>query len=49
MRALVEIITLAFMLVGLFLILSRGRETTDIISSLGKWSVEGVKTLQGRG
>ncbi|MED3836811.1 hypothetical protein [Peribacillus frigoritolerans] len=36
------------MLIGIYLFLSNGRETVSIIEAMGKNSIAGIKTLQGR-
>ncbi|MCQ6337873.1 hypothetical protein [Bacillus cereus] len=36
------------LLIGIYLFLSNGRETVSIIESMGKNSIAGIKTLQGR-
>lgn len=35
-------------LIGIYLFLSNGKSTTDIISSIGTNATAGIKTLQGR-
>jgi len=44
-----EIFTLIFILIAIFLFLSRGKETVSIINSIAGASIGGIKTLQGRG
>lgn len=35
-------------LIGIFLFLNNGRQTTSIINTLGSNSIQGIKVLQGR-
>jgi hypothetical protein len=35
-------------LIGIYLFLANGKETTSIINTLGSNSISGIKTLQGR-
>lgn len=35
-------------LIGIYLFLANGKETTNIINSIGSNSISGIKTLQGR-
>lgn len=48
MRDFWNAVTAVFILVGIFLFLSRGKETIGIINSLAQNAVQGVKVLQGR-
>ena len=48
MGRVTSIITMAFILVGIYLFLARGNETVNIINSFARNSVAGIKVLQGR-
>lgn len=48
MNRVVEIITMTFLLIGIYLFLSHGSTTVRIIDTLATNSVKGIKTLQGR-
>ena len=43
-----EIFTLIFILIAIFLFLSKGKETVSIVNSLAGNAVAGIKVLQGR-
>ena len=43
-----EIFTLIFILIAIFLFLSKGKETVSIVNSLAGNAVSGIKVLQGR-
>lgn len=49
MRELGNILTGIGILIGIFLFLRFGNTTVSIIQSIAKNSVDGIKTLQGRG
>lgn len=48
MSSIVKILTTVFILIGIFLFLSRGRETVSIIRALSDFSLGGIVALQGR-
>lgn len=48
MEKFVQILTGVFILILVFLFLSRGRETVAIIQALFDTAIEGVAVLQGR-
>lgn len=48
MRDIVTLVSMAFVLVGMYLVLSKGRESVNIIDTLAKNATAGIKTLQGR-
>lgn len=49
MRALTEIIMAIFILIGIYLFLSKGSTTVKIIDTIAKNSIRGIEVLQGRG
>jgi hypothetical protein len=48
MSKLTSIIAGIGTLIGIYLFLANGKETTSIINSIGSNSISGIKTLQGR-
>jgi len=49
MSKVTSIVTMIFILIGIYLFLARGKETVNIINSIAANSVAGIKVLQGRG
>lgn len=49
MSKVAEILAGMGLLIGLFLVLSRGRETVSIVEAIAGNTIQGVKVLQGRG
>lgn len=45
---LVQILSGIGILIGIYLFLSRGKETTSIINAIAYNATQGIKTLQGR-
>ncbi|MCZ8507026.1 hypothetical protein O9895_18570 [Clostridioides difficile] len=48
MNQIAKVLSGICMLITIYLFLSKGTQTVNIINSLGKNSVSGIKTLQGR-
>lgn len=48
MNKLVGIISMVFLLIGVYLVLKNGKESVNIINSMASNSVNGIKALQGR-
>lgn len=48
MNKVVEILTGVGFLIGIYLFLRNGNDTVKIIETIGKNSIAGIKTLQGR-
>lgn len=45
---IVQVATGIGILIGIYLFLARGKETTSIINSIAYNTTQGIKTLQGR-
>lgn len=48
MKYVARLITIAFMLIALYLVLFHGRQAVNIIGTLGRVSIDGIEALQGR-
>lgn len=48
-RTLTQWLTIIAILIGIFLFISHGNTTVNIIKSLAEGTNTGIKTLQGRG
>jgi hypothetical protein len=48
MSKLMTVLTGIGTLIGIYLFLANGKETTSIINTIGSNSISGIKTLQGR-
>lgn len=48
MKTIVTLVTGAFMLIGLYLLVANGDKTVKIIDVIASNSTAGIKTLQGR-
>lgn len=48
MRTVVEVLSGIGILIGIYLFLSNGKQTVNIIDTIGSNSIKGIKTLQGR-
>jgi len=48
MNYVAKLITIVFALIALYLVLFHGRQTVNIIGTLGRVSIEGIEALQGR-
>lgn len=49
MSKVVTVLTGIGVLIGIYLFLANGKETTSIINSIGSNGISGIKVLQGRG
>lgn len=48
MGRIVEILSGIGILIAIYLFLSNGKQTANIINTIGSNSIKGIKTLQGR-
>lgn len=48
MRDVVAVLGSIFFLIGLYLVLNRGKESVNIINAFAQNATSGIKTLQGR-